>query len=415
MLSKPKPMPMLTRDYFVSFFSKYWLRNPSAHKDVVYSLSLSEKPSKPSKSIQGCESNLEEAELRYKSHIHERICAEQRAAIALRNLRASEEAYAVVCASLRSLQDDFGESRIGLELAIADIELRLTEVNQEAKSSLSYLKYCEDAANDSMLSLRQAEIDHENSQRSDQRSRAKAIENIECPQPISRPGDTLCDPLSPVPVTSAAAPRTVAPSPPSRESLQAELLDLGVSIGADVGDALLRRIHAAATGASAPYPLCRPASPDSSGGVGPRPVIITGPPRAGAPPPSVRLLCLGLGPACLGPEVAGGGGEARDTRTVLAALGGTAPVQVCCQERHALIVAQSGELFAWGDAAGGRLGVGALPAAAEGAAGAYAAAPVVVEGLRGAIVTQVDPRAAGSRGEGASGRGAGAARAAAGA
>ena len=42
-----------------------------------------------------------------------------------------------------------------------------------------------------------------------------------------------------------------------------------------------------------------------------------------------------------------------EARSVLVALGGTKPVQIVCSETHALAVAESGEVFAWGDVGAG--------------------------------------------------------------
>jgi hypothetical protein len=381
MFSKPKARTSV--EYLISAFSSVWL-GVSDHKDVVYSSTLS-KPSK-SKHDQPCEYGLEEAELKYREAIHWRIGAEERVDRAMKTLRSAEEAYSLVCDSLRKQASEFGENRIELELAIARIESTLQSANQEAKNSLRHLKACEDSASEFMLILRQAEIDHENSQRLTQRT--KALDNGDDinSRDMSREPIQQCSefPSSSEIIAGACAEPSTPRVSTYREDLRAKLANLGITVSAEVSDTVLQRIYAATTGAFAPFPMPSPnPAGDTSGG----PLLITGPPRAGAPPPSVRLLCIGRAAPCMGQELSAGGPGARDARDILAALGGTAAVQVCCQRRHGLVVAQSGELFAWGDAAAGRLGIGPVPAV-DGE-GAYAARPVVVEALRGVIVTQV--------------------------
>ena len=268
--------------------------------------------------------SLEDAEQRYKEAILKRIRAEKRVAAAMKNLRATEDAYSVVCDSLRKQNFDFGENRAELELAIVEIESSLQSANLEAKDALGHLKVCEDTASECMLALRQAEIDHENLQKNSQRTNSKALENegearfrsVEAPR----------EPMG-APETPPRARRAVH----SGDVLRAQLADLGVVVGPGVPDALLERLHAAAIGT--PHPLYAHARPTGDGDASSHTNVITGPRRAGAPPPSVRLLCVGQAASCLGPELSEGGPGARDLRGILAALGGTAPVQV----RHGLL------------------------------------------------------------------------------
>eukprot|EP00286_Rhodomonas_abbreviata_P022820 CAMPEP_0181311182 /NCGR_PEP_ID=MMETSP1101-20121128/12995_1 /TAXON_ID=46948 /ORGANISM="Rhodomonas abbreviata, Strain Caron Lab Isolate" /LENGTH=336 /DNA_ID=CAMNT_0023417885 /DNA_START=197 /DNA_END=1204 /DNA_ORIENTATION=- len=313
--------------------------------------------------VQGTELSLIEAEHRCTQSIQNRQRAEDAVKDAMSMLRQAEATYSGGCNSLESLSDEYGEARLEVEIALENAELALLEANSVSNRALLELKNAEEEANDAFLALRQAEMEHEKALQRIARMDAKSCGvGFGAPllQSVGGEGGNLRG--SGDDEGSQNTDSTVE-DPFQEGNVSGMYRSPGKEREADetdgwpeLGGSALRVLrgspkHGHANGHSPPRHETASRSPGREG----KEVLLSSPPftkaRAGTIPISVRLMGFGCSRTCLGPahkeqEVL----TPTETRTLLEALGGTAPIQVACSEKHALMVAESGEVFAWGDA-----------------------------------------------------------------
>ena len=99
---------------------------------------------------------------------------------------------------------------------------------------------------------------------------------------------------------------------------------------------------------------------------------------------SVRLMGFGKSATCLGHSPDTYLGTPTETRMLEQALKGRTPVYLACSNRHALLVTDQGQVLAWGEDGSGRLGSGEAVSSAL-----SLTIPRPVAGLQGVVVTKV--------------------------
>lgn len=183
--------------------------------------------------------------------------------------------------------------------------------------------------------------------------------------------DTECNaftPSSPSKALRSARIANAAPTSPSRT----ELASHGIVVDADASDGLVQSLLEVVRMGALSHPC--PASPSKGG--------VTG---ATALNMSMRLLGFGKSATCLGHDTDEYFEAPTDARTLLHAVRGEAPIGVCCSEHHGLLVSDGGEVLAWGEDVCGRLGMGGEALVPP----LLLSVPRAVIGMQGITVTKV--------------------------
>ena len=344
--------------------------------------------------LRATEKTLISAEETANAAVETREQCREVARLARERLRTSESAYVQGCRTLEQLASDFSEMRYEVEVALARAEAELVSANEAANAALRGMKTAEDTADSLLLVLRQAEMDHESAvhrlarmlSQNDGSSRSghdpepparRLLFNATADQTAQRYIDTPhggSHGYSPV-----CAPRPALQSSASASEARRELAACGVvlesCVSESVADALLQVVHRQKAAPSSP----NRATPGGAGvGVG-----------SNAP---VRLM--GFGQSC----VLGHSGDSEEgcftapteTPAMLQTMRSCEAVALACSSHHALVVTNpqrrgGGEVLAWGEDSGGRLGSGGeavYPAL-------HVAVPQRVAGLSGVLVSLV--------------------------
>mmetsp|Transcript_42394 Transcript_42394/g.99549 ORF Transcript_42394/g.99549 Transcript_42394/m.99549 type:complete len:916 (+) Transcript_42394:139-2886(+) len=346
---------------------------------------------KAEEAVKLTERALIKAEQRCSTAIQSRQRADTTVKESIAELRQLEATYNSGCDSLESLCEEYGEVRVEVEVALEEAETALLGANCRSNAALVKLVAAEEEAGSSVLALRQAEMEHNQAVQRLARMLGKKFDRVD----IGGEGDGYSRGGVGV-VLSADDQASQKTDSTIEDTFQGSADPLGLprvraesNTWPELGgsDLLSHPLHKYVQQESARSARAERADPLASPrkhGLLPSVPAAT---RAGTAHESVRLMGFGRSIKCLGPE-----NKSKEvifpteTRTLLEALGGTAPVQVACSDQHALLVAESGEVFAWGDASGGRLGFGVDTSQV---ANPVVAVPVPVESLRGVVITRV--------------------------
>ena len=338
--------------------------------------------------LRATEKTLISAEETANTAVETREQCREVARLARERLRAAESAYVQGCRTLEQLASDFSEMRYEVEVALARAEAELVSANEAANAALRGMKTAEETADALLLVLRQAEMDHESAvhrlarmlSQNDGSSRSghdaepparRLLFNVNADQTVQPGGSHGHSPVR--------APRPALQSNASASEARRELAACGVvlesCVSESVADALLQVVHRQKAAPSSP----NRATPGGAGvGV-----------ASNAP---VRLM--GFGQSC----VLGHGGDSEEacftapteTPAMLQTMRSCEAVALACSSHHALVVTNpqrrgGGEVLAWGEDSGGRLGSGGeavYPAL-------HVAVPQRVAGLSGVLVSLV--------------------------
>ena len=338
--------------------------------------------------LRATEKTLISAEETANTAVETREQCREVARLARERLRTAESAYVQGCRTLEQLASDFSEMRYEVEVALARAEAELVSANEAANAALRGMKTAEETADALLLVLRQAEMDHESAvhrlarmlSQNDGSSRSghdaepparRLLFNVNADQTVQPGGSHGHSPVR--------APRPALQSNASASEARRELAACGVvlesCVSESVADALLQVVHRQKAAPSSP----NRATPGGAGvGV-----------ASNAP---VRLM--GFGQSC----VLGHGGDSEEacftapteTPAMLQTMRSCEAVALACSSHHALVVTNpqrrgGGEVLAWGEDSGGRLGSGGeavYPAL-------HVAVPQRVAGLSGVLVSLV--------------------------
>lgn len=268
------------------------------------------------------------------------------------------------CNTLERLTEEYGETRFEVEIALAQAEAELVDANEFCNRALHDMKAAEDAADAALLVLRQAEMEHESAVQRLARMLSKSVE------PSNRGSFRNMDSSK----QDAAAKYDVPSRAQSHDqttlnAVGQELAAHGIRLDASASESLVESLlQVVRNGASPPV-----SSPSKA--------VATA-----AHNMSVRLMGFGKSSVCLGHDTNVTFDTPTEVRMLLQTCNDT-PVGLACSDEHGLLVTDGGEVMSWGADASGRLGHGtdAMPSAAM----VMVHVPRAVQGLQGVTVKKV--------------------------
>jgi len=265
------------------------------------------------------------------------------------------------CNTLERLTEEYGETRFEVEIALARAEAELVDANEFCNRALKDMKTAEDAADAALLLLRQAEMEHESAVQRLARMLSKSVESS---NRTVRNIDTAF---------VGTAPRANFQQPAAFQEKEllsaahAELAAHGVRLDAAASESMAESLLQVVRS--------KMQSPASS----PCKAVATA-----AHNMSVRLMGFGKSTVCLGHDSDVKFDTPTEVRMLLQTCNDT-PVGLACSDEHGLLVTDAGEVLAWGIDASGRLGQGAEATAPP----AVVHVPRPVLGLQGVTVKKV--------------------------
>ena len=260
------------------------------------------------------------------------------------------------CNTLERLTEEYGETRFEVEIALARAEAELVDANEFCNRALHDMKAAEDVADAALLVLRQAEMEHESAVQRLARMLSKSVESS------NRSVRNLDTSLG---LTAVNTRRAVQDSRPLN-AVDHELAAHGIRLDAGASETMVESLLQVVRNSGQ--------SPMSSASK----AVATA-----AHNMSVRLMGFGKSSVCLGHDSDVNFDTPTEVRALLQTCNDT-PVGLACSDDHGLIVTDGGEVLSWGADASGRLGHGA-----EAMSSAMVHVPRPVQGLQGVTVKKV--------------------------
>mmetsp|Transcript_80705 Transcript_80705/g.130798 ORF Transcript_80705/g.130798 Transcript_80705/m.130798 type:complete len:902 (-) Transcript_80705:41-2746(-) len=337
------------------------LRNPARDKSEA--------------SLRATETRLVSAEECANATVAARERARGTARVARQRLKTAETAYVQGCNTLERLTQEYSETRFEVEMVLARAEAELVDANESCNIAFRIMKTAEDKADASLLVLRQAEMDHESAVQRLARLLSKtegssrmghgSAEHV-CCNALGKAPLTPSKPPSALRAEHAAIPamqNTLLASPSQRS---AELASHGIFVDVHASESLVNSLLEVARSK---------VSVASSSAIG----------ATAARNMSVRLVGFGKSVGCLGHGSDTCFDTPTEARTLLHAVRGGAPMCLAVSDHHGLLVSDSGEVLAWGEDVCGRLGLGGETVVPP----LSVTVPRAVVGLQGITVTKV--------------------------
>ena len=321
------------------------------------------------------EQKLVRAEARANVAVEVRSKKAVEAQAAKERLSVAEMAYVQGCNTLERLTEEYSETRFEVEIALAHAEAELVDANDLCNRVLREMKMAEDQADSALMTMRQAEMDHESAVQRLARMLSKGewrSGQEENSYSTIKNADASSTMIS---VSQSTPVRTARPSihDASFSAARVELVAHGIAVDSDMSESMIEGLLEVVRNKSQAE---KTGDSPSKGGAG----------KTAAHNMSVRLMGFGKAATVLGHDAAAFFGAPTDTRMLLQAVKSGTPVSLACSDRHALLVTDGGEVLAWGEDACGRLGGGP---GLQGVSKGRQSIPRPVAGLQGVTVTKV--------------------------